>query len=93
MTDFLEIARSLEMVREDRKWYENVEAVADAIELAFLDGIEEGRKQRDEYAPPAGPIEIETPGTSWVGVAMMLPRDFSPVPQPDGDCRFPSEAE
>lgn len=69
MTAFLQIARGLELVREDRKWYENVEAVAEAIRKADADAYERGvndgltgRRERgvrilDEYAPPVGPIE------------------------------------
>jgi len=154
-------AIALEMVREDRKWYENVEAVADAIReadrAAYVRGVNHGLTgQRDgavpildEYAPPVGPVavcnedtaresarvEIETPGLTFRGAVavaggsasgehwydryarenppvfcaggynhklfLICPacgpkRDYFPspsVPQPDGDCRFPEEAE
>ena len=133
MTDFLEEARALEMVREERKWYENVQAVADLAAKAnkqaywqgFRDGVIEGRKQAqerccDQYAPPVGPLGLATEETAqasaveyrqtrpedfrelvvpWVPQPYGLgytPRDFFPsasVPQPDGDGRFPGEAE
>ena len=86
--NFHEQARALEMIREDRKWYENVEAVEEALRRAYADGV---RDQRDVAALMAegkgrGGIVIEGPGATFHGVVRA-------IPQPDGDCRFPAEAE
>lgn len=70
MTDFLKVARALEMVREDQKWYANVRAVADALveadRLAYERGVNDGltgKRERavpilDDYAPPVGPVAV-----------------------------------
>lgn len=44
MTDFLKIARALEMQREDMKWYANVEAMAEALAEAHMRGLVEGQR-------------------------------------------------
>lgn len=113
------------MVREDRKWYENVKAVADAIEKAsrdgysagyqrgLNDGVPGGRQRHaisiisDDYAPPVGPLHVKLDEKADLAslyfvdrgqvvaqiTGLAIPHDFEPVPQPDGDGRFPNEAE